>query len=279
MKVASAPVDDEPVAALAKPVVDPNSQAQRDFERLARAAGMDPANPWIGGYVAYEWRHLRKLLDVYGLPVDGRTILEFGCNVGGSSVVLAALGADVTAIDVDPDMIGVAQANIARHHMDGRAQARHVTDTRQLPFESAAFDLVIANSVLEYVDPDHLDQIMAELHRVVRPGGLMFICGTASRLAMREIHSRRWLVNFVPRWLDRWTGMPLQRGLSPMHLARCLKGRFVACSQSRWLVARRALHGRPSSGMHALAQGARLIGCSPGWLAPNMELLLQRQDM
>lgn len=259
----------------AAPRFDRESEAQRRFDAAARAAGLDPDDRWVGGYAAYEWEHLRLALDAYDIAVAGSDILEFGCNVGGSSVVLAAMGGRLSAADIDADLIPVAQANLDRHGLAG--DVRHIGPDGGLPFADASFDLAIANSVLEYVDPALLDRAVGELHRVLRPGGQLFICGTASRLALLERHSRRWFVNMLPRSIDRLTGRTLQRGLSPRLLARCLHGRFAAqgCA-GQWLAARRSIHGRAGIGARLLAQLGRASGAGPGWIAPYIELLLRK---
>lgn len=238
---------------------------------------MDPDDKWVGGYVGYEWEHLGPQLANYGIVPEGLRILEFGCNVGASCIVLAAMGGTVTGVDIAAEMVAISEANIALHDMADRARAVHVADTRKLPLSEAGYDLVIANSVLEYVDPQHLDAIMAELHRVTKPGGHILICGTASRLAPREIHSGRWLVNYLPKLFDRIVGRSFQRGLSPRLLARTIKGRFDVVAHDKWLSGRRAVHGRASLAMRLVAGVARLLGIAPGWLSPNIELLLVRR--
>jgi SAM-dependent methyltransferase len=257
------------------PAVDPASAAQAAFERAVRAAGLDPADRWVGGYADYEWRHLRRLLEAYRIDISGRDVFELGFNVGGSSVVLAALGARVQGADIDPVMPPVAAANLARHGFDDGGLV-HVADTRSLPCEPRSFDFVLANSVLEYVDPAHLGGVIAELHRILKPGGRMLICGTASRLSPREGHSRRWLVNYWPRGFDRLTGSTVQRGLSPLALARALRDRFDVVGQGGWGQARRAIHGRLSPAARLVAAAGTLTGIGPGWLAPYIELSLIR---
>jgi SAM-dependent methyltransferase len=260
------------MTASALPAVDRAGPAQRGFEDAARAAGMDPADRWVDGYAAYEWDHLRLALDAYGIAVTGRDVLELGCNVGGSSVVLAALGARLSGVDVDPAMPPIAAANLERHGLSGDIRLVEAGDA--LPFADQSFDLALANSVLEYIEPPLLDATIAELHRVLRPGGLLFICGTASRLALRERHSGRWLVNFLPKIADRIVGRPLQRGLPPWRLARALSGRFVQSGGKRnWLDTRHAIHGRVSLPVRAYA----MLGRRAGWLAPYIELSLRKR--
>ncbi|MCB2088587.1 MAG: class I SAM-dependent methyltransferase [Sphingomonadaceae bacterium] len=247
-----------------------------EFNRIAREMGLDPANQWVGGYVDYEWEHLRHVLTAYGLKPEGRQALEFGCNYGASSIVMARLGAQVTGVDVDEGNVRLANANIAQHDLADRVQALHVADTRSMPFADGQFDLAIANSVLEYVDPAQLDAVMAELHRVMQPGGELLVLGTASRLSPCEVHSRRWLVNYMPRAMDRLFGTSFQRGLSPLLLAKTLRGRFEVVSRESWIAARIALHGQASLPVRTINSVAEAIDIAPGWLSPNIELLLRR---
>ncbi|MGC6329110.1 class I SAM-dependent methyltransferase [Rhizorhabdus sp. FW153] len=253
-----------------------DEEADARFARLAVEAGLDPEDRWVGGYAAYEWAHLRHVLDAYAIEVADRDVLEFGCNVGGSLVVLATLGGRATGVDVDPAMPPIAAANCRRHGFEARAVV--VGPGEPLPFPDASFDLIVANSVLEYVDADALSPTIAEFHRLLRPGGRLLICGTASRLSPKEGHSGRWLVNYWPRAFDRLTGRPLQRGLSPLALAAALKGRFasVAGNDCAWRKARMAIHGRLMPAAHVCSAAGKATGLGPGWLSPTVELLMQR---
>ncbi len=258
------------------PVPLADSALHRRFRDAARAAGMDPDNRWVGGYVAYEWNHLARLLAAYDLDPAGSDVVELGCNVGGSTVVMAALGGRVTGVDIDPSAVAVAQANIALHNVADRARALAVPDSRALPFADGAFDLAVANSVLEYVDPAMLPGVLDEVARVLRPGGRLFVCGTASRLAPFAVHDGRWGVNYLPRRADRWMRRPPFRGLSPFALRLAFGRRFAVEGAECWLAARAAVHGRASVSARALAATARAAGLAPGWISPTIELRLRR---
>lgn len=258
--------------------VDRNSAAQKQFESAAIAANMDPDDKWVGGYAEYEWDHLRRLLSCYDMDVADKKILELGCNVGGSSVVMAALGGQITAIDIDPDMVRIAQANIGRHNQTARAMAQHIKDTRTLPYDDASFDYIIANSVLEYVRPDQLEELIGELHRVLKSGGGLFICGTASRIVPKEIHSGRWLVNYIPQFIDRIIGKRIQRGLSPYLLKKAITGRFKSPENSAWLDARRAIHGELKITVKLVNLIAGWLHINPAWLSPHIEMKLIKTD-
>lgn len=260
----------------AQPLAEPGEGRRDAFRAAARNAGLDPDDKWAGGYVDYEWEHLRPVLKVYGIDPEGRTALEFGCNVGASGVVLAKLGADVTGVDVDPAFVEVSRANIALHGVNERACAIHVPDTRDMPFEAETFDFAVANSVLEYVPPEMLVEVMVEIHRVMKPGAKLLVLGTASRIAPREVHSHRWLVNYLPRAFDALAGRELQRGLSPLLLRKAIAGKFSVEAEDSWLTAREQVHGTAKPSVRLVARFARMLGLAPGWLSPNIELLLRR---
>ncbi|MCI4662718.1 MAG: class I SAM-dependent methyltransferase [Neomegalonema sp.] len=259
-----------------------DSEAWERFGALVRERlGADPENRWYGGYVAHEWDHLRHALLNAPMAIEGADLLEFGCNVGGSAVVAARLGAKVTGVDVNPDYCDIATANIAAHGLEDRAAILHCPDTRQMPFETARFDLIIANSVLEYVPPAIWPEVAKEIDRVLRPGGVVMVMGTASRLALQEVHSGRWLVNYLPREMDRLVGREYQRGMSPLALIRGFRGYRnleLEDHSARYLKIREA-YGWPAWARKVVGVSATIlapVGISPALLMRNMTATLQK---
>jgi SAM-dependent methyltransferase len=192
--------------------------AREQFRLAARRLSLDPDNAWIGGYVDYEWRYGRHVLECAGVTLSGARVLEFGCNVGATAIVLRTMGSKVTAVDVHRGYVELSRLNAASYGLDAGIEFVHVPDTTRLPFAGGHFDLIICNSVLEYVPHAILAPVQRELDRVLRPRGTILVQGTSNRLWPREVHSRRWLVNYLPRLVDRLLATEMERGVFPWHV-------------------------------------------------------------
>jgi ubiquinone/menaquinone biosynthesis C-methylase UbiE len=262
-------------------VVDADADAR--FRDLSRRLALDPEARFVGGYVDWEWAHARHVFDGLVAPVRGRAVLELGCNLGATAVVLAALGAEVTAVDPNATYLDLARDNAARHGVGQGIAFHHVADTTRLPFEGESFDWVSCNSVLEYVAPHTLPGVLREIDRVLRPGGVAAILGTSNRLWPRENHSGRWLVNYLPRWVDRLPGgRRRSRGVGVWQIRRVLHdyddltraegGRLYVKIKERMGVS-----GRKLLALAAVSRVLGALGISPGALAPTMSLLLRKR--
>jgi SAM-dependent methyltransferase len=105
--------------------------------------------------------------------VSPRRVLEVGCGPGEAAERIAALGAEVVALDSSSRMVELARA---------RGVDARVGDVQELPFADASFDCALAAWVLFHV-PD-LDRALVELHRVLVPGGrLVAVTNSESHLS------------------------------------------------------------------------------------------------
>ncbi len=199
-----------------------DQQAHDAFCAFAHNMGLDPDDLWVGRYVDYEWEHGRHVFEHACQSLEGQHALEFGCNYGATAIVLATLGVTVTAIDINEQYVELAKLNAARYGLSENITFLHVTDTTQLPFETAQFDLVSCNSVLEYVPIDILQKVQGEIDRVLAKNGLIFIAGTSNRIWPKEVHSGKWWVNYLPPRLDHilFAGQNLERGVFPWQILR-----------------------------------------------------------
>lgn len=106
---------------------------------------------------------------------QGKDVLDLGCAGGFMAEALAERGAAVTGIDPAADAIAAARTHAAAQ---GHDISYDVGVGEALPYADAAFDAVVCVDVLEHVTD--LDQCLAEVARVLRPGGL-FLFDTINR--------------------------------------------------------------------------------------------------
>jgi 2-polyprenyl-3-methyl-5-hydroxy-6-metoxy-1,4-benzoquinol methylase len=267
---------DEP-SVISRPSVV-SSDFDAAFVHQARAMHLDPDSQWVGGYVESSWEVLGPIFAAMGIDLRGLEVLEFGCNVGGSAIVCAQLGARVHGVDIAPDWVNLASLNAARYGHPA-IDLRWVPDSRALPYAAGQFDLIICNSVLEYVDANLLRGVQRSVDRVLKPGGIVLVSSTSSRLWPREVHGRRWGVNYLPTAFDRLLGISLQRGVWPWavrygfgvkyrNLDRCGRGSLYLRSKCE--------NGRMSGGFVFFRYLSQLLGVPPGLLAPNVFCVLRK---
>lgn len=260
-----------------------NETAAKKFRTLAHDRGFDPDNRWVGGYVDYEWNHVRHVFEVYEADFAEMHVLEVGCNVGASAIVMARLGAKVTAIDIDQGIVSIAKANAEIYGLEGRISFLALADTTDLPFKPETFDIVNLNSVLEYVPCAILGSVQREIDRVLKPGGRIYISGTSNRLWPIEMHSRRWLVNYLPRFLDKtfFGNTAIERGVSPWQI-RYGFGDYLNLDWvekgKRFLEAKTRIGTSPDKLriLRVLSFMARLTRVWVGFLIPSLTVALRK---
>ncbi|MFH1036309.1 MAG: class I SAM-dependent methyltransferase [Pseudomonadota bacterium] len=158
-----------------------------------------PSPAFLDYELHVEFKHLKLLVPQVERfsSLAGKRVLDFGCGTGGVSVALASRGAQVVGVEPTQANVAAAAVRAGLHGLQDRAQFIHLPDTARLPFEEDCFDLVIANSVIEYIFQDR-DAYLGEMWRVLQPGGLLYIGDTSNGLLPREMHSGRWLINYRP---------------------------------------------------------------------------------
>jgi arsenite methyltransferase len=197
-------------------------------------------------------------------PRPGERVLDVGSGPGYLVGALAdAVGPSGTVHGVDPSepMNALARArNAARpwaHIDEGHALA--------LPYADATFDVAVSTQVFEYV-PD-LPAALAEVHRVLRPGGRVLILDTdwdsvVWSAADRERHARvmsAWEEHLVhphlPRALERLLGEAgftvLRRRIVPIFNAALHPDTYSATLMelvARFVVGRRGVSADEAGG-------------------------------
>ena len=96
----------------------------------------------------------------------GHDLLEIGAGIGTDLSQFARHGANVTDLDLSAGHMAHARENFALRGL----QARFVHhDAERLPFDDNSFDVVYSNGVLHHTP--NTRQVVAEIKRVLRPGG------------------------------------------------------------------------------------------------------------
>jgi tellurite methyltransferase len=98
-----------------------------------------------------------------------RTTLDIGCGVGRHTTLLARAG--FASHGIDKGVAGVARTREAAEAQEVKV-AVTAGDITSLPYRRASFDYVLAFNVVYHADEDGLRQAVAEVRRVLRPGGL-----------------------------------------------------------------------------------------------------------
>ncbi|MFS8035578.1 ArsR/SmtB family transcription factor [Xanthobacter sp. AM11] len=195
---------DDPVLA--------GDRARLDAVRAARAAA---AQAYFAAH-AREWDEIRRLhvpeaaveaavrQIVLGGIVPGapiRSLLDLGTGTGRMLEVFAADMERGMGIDLSPDMLGVARANLER------CGIRHCLlrqgDIYAVPAPRDSFDVVIVHQVLHYLDDG--GRALKEAARVLRPGGRLLVVDFAPHALefLREGHAHRHL-GFARATVDAW---------------------------------------------------------------------------
>lgn len=98
----------------------------------------------------------------------GRMELDIGCGVGRHAFALAAMGFRVTGLDGSDSGLAYAADDAKRH---GLSVDFHNASMLSLPAADASCDYVLAWNVIYHGDRAVVDRCVAEIARVLKPGG------------------------------------------------------------------------------------------------------------
>jgi O-antigen biosynthesis protein len=98
----------------------------------------------------------------------GKEVLDIACGEGYGSALLRQVATRVTGVDIAPAAVEHAAAKYRRPHLDFRQGSCDA-----IPLPDGSVDVVVSFETLEHHDR-HVEMIR-EIHRVLRPGGLVLI--------------------------------------------------------------------------------------------------------
>lgn len=151
---------------------------------------------------------------------DGTRLLDIGCGSGYAAAMAAVLGAEVTGLDITPELLAIARERVAaatfiRGQMD------------ELPFPDSTFDVAVGFNAFPFADDP--ERAVAEAARVVRPGGLVAATtfaeperneSTALHLALEPLRAGRAGGAHLPYGLSAAGGLERLLASAELELAR-----------------------------------------------------------
>ncbi len=139
-------------------------QAEKAYDKLSGVYDV-LAGPFEKKYRDYAL----KLLNIG----EGEEVLEVGFGTGDCLRQIAEIVGSTgkaCGIDISPGMMRVAEKRLARAGLSERVELRR-GDATELPFEDNRFDASFMSFTLELFDTPHIPRVLAEIKRVLKPGG------------------------------------------------------------------------------------------------------------
>lgn len=132
-----------------------------------------------------------------GIIKAGDDVVDMGCGPGSNAVFLATAGANVTGVDLSPDALGRARMLAQWAGVEVNFVNASILETG-LPTASA--DVVNDSFTFHNVADETREQYAAEVHRVLRPGGVFLVSSFSDRMTPgsgpRRITARELLESF-----------------------------------------------------------------------------------
>ncbi len=156
-------------APTADAATDPR-EVWRMFDRIAPR--YDLLNRLLSGRRDVAWR---RRLAAQLPPRPGLRLLDLATGTGDQILHLLDAGADIgeaVGMDMSEGMLAQGREKIARRGLDARVELR-TGDATAIPVPSDSFDVVTITFGIRNVG--NVSQALAEMHRVLRPGGRALI--------------------------------------------------------------------------------------------------------
>lgn len=154
-----------------------NAEGNNNIDAAADAAGMALFRPDAA-------RLLDEQLLIDRLPLDGARVLELGCGTADKTRAIAGKGRVASLLALEVDRIQHARNLL----VDDLPTVRFgFGGAEDIPVDDASVDIVFLFKSLHHVPADLLDQAFSEMHRVLAPGGLVYISEPVFGGAYNEI--------------------------------------------------------------------------------------------
>ncbi len=161
------------------------------------ALGVDWLTPFydLVAWLLGEKRFKQRLIDGARIA-PGHAVLDLGCGTGTLALLVHAAcpGARITGLDLDPRILAIAAAKVAR--AGAPVELRQGSATAP-PFPPASFDRVLSTLMLHHLTTVQKREALAAVRGLLRPGGELHVADWG------KPHNRLMEVASLGfRWLD-----------------------------------------------------------------------------
>ena len=130
----------------------------------------------------YVYNEMSRMLG----DLTGKQVLEYGCGEGWITRDLASRGAEVFAFDVSDQSIATTRGVLDKAGLLARCHLQ-VMPAEALSYADESFDVAVGFAIIHHLD---LNKALAELHRVLRPGGVAYFAEPLGTNPAIEIYRR-----------------------------------------------------------------------------------------
>ena len=116
-------------------------------------------------------------------PSSGDRVLDLGCAAGAVTHFLSTFGCDVVGVDSEPLALETARSLFPGLRFE-------LADVTELPFPGASFDKAVAADLVEHLEDEPFAQMVAEVARVLVPGGTLSIYTPNPRHVIERLKER-----------------------------------------------------------------------------------------
>lgn len=156
---------------------------------------LTPFYDFILDRLMQEQRFKGRLIEQAGIQ-KGHKVLDIGCGTATLTVMIKRLnpGAEVTGLDGDPEVLGMARTKARQAGTDITFDQGMSYD---LPYPAGAFDRVFVSLMLHHLTTENKKRTLKEVFRVLRPGGELHIADFG-----KPHNGLMYVISLFIRWLE-----------------------------------------------------------------------------
>ena len=120
-------------------------------------------------------RHLKQDIVNEFIARDDK-VLELGCGTATLAILCATQGAEVTAIDLSPKMLAIAQRKLKKAGLTGKIKLLRMSAMdMDTAFDDHSFNVIASTLVFSEMSGDEIRYVLNQCHRVLKANGSLLI--------------------------------------------------------------------------------------------------------